>query len=109
MIGGMANLGGILDIDLSNGFIPEVGTSFLFMQFASETGQFSQVNGLGINPQEEFSLSYDPTDVRLTVEAISAASGPAAPEPSSAVLAVLGVAGLGLLRRRNRARGRRIR
>src|SRR5690348_5216306 len=37
------------------------------MNFSSETGTFSTVNGLSINSKEHFTITYQPTDVLLTV------------------------------------------
>ena len=37
------------------------------MNFSSETGTFSTVNGLPINSNEHFTITYQPTDVLLTV------------------------------------------
>jgi hypothetical protein len=62
-----ASLNGTLNLSLSNGFVPTVGSTFKIMDFNSETGTFTTVNGLSINSSEEFSVSYQGTDVLLTV------------------------------------------
>jgi len=56
--------------------VPTIGSTFKIMNFTSETGTFATVNGLAINMSEHFSLTYQPTDVLLTV-----VSGPAGPLP----------------------------
>src|SRR4029077_12488709 len=69
-----ASLSGTLNISLPTGFVPNIGNTFKIMNFTSETGTFSTVNGLSINGTEHFTLTYHPTDVLLTV-----VSGPVAP------------------------------
>src|SRR4029077_7078289 len=71
-----ASLSGTLNISLPTGFVPNIGSTFKIMNFTSETGTFSTVNGLSINGTEHFTLTYQPTDVLLTV-----VSGPVAPRP----------------------------
>ena len=56
------------------GFVPSIGSTFKIMNFTSETGTFATVNGLGINTSEHFTITYQGTDVLLTV-----APGPAGP------------------------------
>ena len=70
-----ASLSGTLNISLPTGFIPTIGSTFKIMNFTSETGTFGTVNGLSINGTEHFSLTYQPTDVLLTV-----VSGPVSPK-----------------------------
>ena len=67
-----ANLAGTLNIKLINGFIPAPGTTFKVLNFTSETGKFATVHGLAINGSEHFAITYQGTDVLLTV-----ISGPA--------------------------------
>jgi len=62
-----ASLNGTLNIGLINGFVPTIGSTFKIMNFSSETGKFSTVNGLIINNQEHFTIKYQGTDVLLTV------------------------------------------
>ena len=62
-----ASLNGTLNIGLINGFVPNVGSTFKIMNFKSETGTFSTVNGLNINSKEHFTITYQGTDVLLTV------------------------------------------
>jgi hypothetical protein len=71
-----ANLSGTLNISRPTGFVPIIGNTFNIMNFTSETGTFATVNGLSINSSEHFSLTYEPTDVLLTVVA-GPVSGPA--------------------------------
>jgi hypothetical protein len=46
------------------------------MNFTSETGTFATVNGLPINTSEHFTITYQATDILLTV-----VPGPAGPLP----------------------------
>src|SRR5439155_22828455 len=58
---------GTLDILRPTGFIPAIGSTFEIMNFTSETGAFSTVNGTAINSSEHFKVTVQPTDVLLTV------------------------------------------
>ena len=62
-----ASLNGTLNISLINGFVPTVGSTFDIMNFNSESGTFATVNGLSINSNEHFSITYQGKDVLLTV------------------------------------------
>jgi hypothetical protein len=62
-----AVLGGTLNISELKGFVPTVGSTFKILNFNSETGTFAAVNGLTINGSEAYTVSYQPTDVLLTV------------------------------------------
>jgi hypothetical protein len=62
-----ASLHGTLNVSLINGYVPTVGAQFKIMNFTSETGTFGTVNGLSINSSEHFTISYQGTDVLLTV------------------------------------------
>jgi len=71
-----ATLGGTLNIDLINGFMPTIGSKFKIVDYSSEAGQFATVNGLAINSSEHFSVAYQGTDVLLTVVSGAAPSSP---------------------------------
>src|SRR5215469_10389566 len=71
------SLNGTLNIGLIKSFVPAVGNTFKIMNFSSGAGTFSTVNGLAINSSEHFTITYQPTDVLLTV-----ASG-TAPAPAT--------------------------
>jgi hypothetical protein len=62
-----ASLSGTLNISLINGFVPTIGSTFDIMNFNSASGTFATVNGLAINSSEHFSITYQGTDVLLTV------------------------------------------
>ena len=62
-----ASLNGTLNIGLINGFIPKVGNQFEIMNYTSESGTFATVNGLKINNNEHFTITYQGSDVLLTV------------------------------------------
>jgi hypothetical protein len=71
-----ASLGGTLNIKLINGFVPKLGSTFKILNYGSESGHFATVTGLAINSGEHFALTYQGTDVLLTVmSGASAASG----------------------------------
>jgi hypothetical protein len=71
-----ASLSGTLNISRPTGFIPSIGSTFKIMNFTSETGTFATVNGLSVNSTEHFTITYQPTDVLLTVVS---GPGPRAP------------------------------
>jgi len=62
-----ASLNGTLNINLPTGFVPAVGNTFKIMNFNAESGKFATVNGLAINSTEHFTITYQGTDVLLTV------------------------------------------
>jgi fibronectin-binding autotransporter adhesin len=70
-----ASLNGTLNIGLINGFVPTIGSKFKIMNFTSETGTFSTVNGLTINNKEHFTITYQGKDVLLTVVSGAAPAG----------------------------------
>ena len=69
-----ATLGGTLNIQLINGFVPAIGSTFDILNASSVSGVFTTVNGLAINASEHFQVTYNGDRVTLTVVA-----GPAAP------------------------------
>jgi hypothetical protein len=79
----MAVLSGTLDILRPTGFVPTVGSTFKIMNFTSETGTFSAVNGTAINSSEHFKVTVQPTDVLVTVVS-GAAFQPAVTAPAKA-------------------------
>jgi hypothetical protein len=62
-----AVLGGTLNLSELGSFIPSVGSTFKILSFNSVTGTFATVNGLTINSTEAYTITYQPTDVLLTV------------------------------------------
>ncbi|MCK4342739.1 MAG: PKD domain-containing protein [Phycisphaerae bacterium] len=58
---GTASLDGQLDVELINGFVPEVGQQFTILTAGSVTGEFLTVTGQGC-----FSVTYNTNDVTLT-------------------------------------------
>ena len=66
-VSGAATLGGTLQIELINDFVPQVGDSFSIMNYGSATGTFDTVNGLVIGDGLVFKLEQGPTELRLTV------------------------------------------
>jgi hypothetical protein len=68
-IGGPAVLGGTLNISLINNFMPSAGQAFQMLTFASASGGFSTENGLSISPGLSFNPVFDPSDLKLLVNA----------------------------------------
>jgi hypothetical protein len=65
---GNANLNGFLDPVLVNGFVPEIGQSFTFMNYASFTGFFSRMRSqLFDHGRKRWQLAYNPTSAVLFV------------------------------------------
>ena len=72
-----AVLGGTLNISDVKGFVPTVGSTFKILNFSSETGTFATVTGLTINSSEAYTVTYQGTDVLLTVVSTPAPVAPA--------------------------------
>jgi autotransporter-associated beta strand protein len=67
---GNANLNGVLDPMLLNGFIPTIGESFTFMEYTNLTGAFSRIQNQSFdNGMEHWVVTYQPTFAALTAEA----------------------------------------
>jgi hypothetical protein len=62
-----ASLNGTLNIKLVNSFVPAVGNTFVIVTGSAISGTFAIVNGLSINGSEHFTITYNPTNVTLTV------------------------------------------
>ena len=62
-----ASLNGTLNIKLINGFIPAIGNTFTILTGSAVSGTFATVNGLSINGGEHFTITYNSTNVTLTV------------------------------------------
>lgn len=73
-----ASLNGTLNIKLASGFVPAIGSTFKILNYTSETGTFATVTGLAINSGEHFTLTYQSSDVLLTVVS-GAATAPIRP------------------------------
>jgi hypothetical protein len=71
-ISSTASLGGTLNVDLISGFKPTVGETFDIIDYASETGTFATLNLPKLTGGDTWSITYNATDVVLTV------GGPAA-------------------------------
>ena len=66
---GNANLNGNLDPVLLNGFVPTIGDSFTFLNYASFTGEFSHIQNQVFNHgTEQWSVIYQNNSAILTVE-----------------------------------------
>jgi autotransporter-associated beta strand protein len=86
-----ANLNGNLAPVLLNGFVPAVGDSFVFLNYASFTGPFSQIlNQVFNHGTEQWSVIYQNTNAILSVEAHT----PVPDQGSTFLLLTLGLLGL---------------
>jgi hypothetical protein len=65
---GNANLNGFLDPMLLNGFVPTLGDSFTFLNYASITGEFSQIRHRFFGDGLQWSVIYEANHAILTVE-----------------------------------------
>jgi hypothetical protein len=72
-------LGGTLNIDLINSFVPTVDESFVILTGGPVTGTFATVNGVAINSGEHFEVVYSTNSVGLKV-----VSGQAMEKPNRA-------------------------
>jgi autotransporter-associated beta strand protein len=102
---GTANLNGRLDPVLLNGFVPAVGDSFIFLDYANLTGTLFIFDRNIDNAMEHWEVAYLPTEAVLTV-----ASGNVSipDQPSTLLLLALSVLGL-VACRRQILRGQRLR
>jgi hypothetical protein len=66
---GNANLSGVLDSVLLNGFVPTIGDSFAFLNYACLTGEFFQIrHRIFDNGMLQWSVIYEANHAILTVE-----------------------------------------
>lgn len=64
---GAAQLGGLLDVRLTSGFVPSLGNSFTVVGYTSHTGVFNPVSLPALPAGLEWELTYGATGVVLTV------------------------------------------
>ncbi len=64
---GNAALGGCLEVALSPGFIPQIGQSFTFIDYASYSGCFRLRNSVFDHGTKRWSVVYGPTSAALVV------------------------------------------
>ncbi len=76
-ITGTASLGGTLNVDLISGFKPTVGETFDIIDYSSETGAFATLNLPKLTGGDTWSITYNATDVVLTVDGPAAKNGTA--------------------------------
>lgn len=67
-VAGGASLNGTLNLKLIDGFVPTVGDNFIILTGSAVSGMFSKVNGTTINGSEHFTVTYNSTNVTLTVD-----------------------------------------
>jgi hypothetical protein len=94
---GSANLNGNLAPVLLNGFVPAIGDSFIFLNYGSLTGEFSQIlNQVFNHGTAQWSIIYQNNNAILRVEPHT----PGVPDQGSTfLLLVLGLLGLVTYRR----------
>jgi autotransporter-associated beta strand protein len=91
---GNANLSGFLDPVLLNGFVPTIGDSFTFLDYASLTGEFSQIkHQVFDNGMLRWSVIYEDNHAILTAAQNTPDQG------STFLLLTLGLLGLVTFRR----------
>jgi len=89
---GTANLTGHLDPVLLNGFVPTVGESFTFLDYASLTGKLFVFDRNIDNAAEHWKVTYNPTNAILTV---APGNVPLPDTESTLLLLTLSLLGLG--------------
>ena len=73
VVNGVANLGSsVMDVILLNGYMPEIGDSYIALTSDSLTGHFGQVSGLDIATDRVLEITYVGGDVVLTSVATTA-------------------------------------
>ena len=91
---GTANLNGYLNPVLLGGFVPTIGDSFIFLNYASLTGELSRIqNEVFNNGTERWVVTYQPTNAVLT------ATKNVPDQGSTFLLLTLGLLGLVTYRR----------
>jgi hypothetical protein len=66
---GNTNINGFLDPVLLNGFVPSIGDSFTFLNYASLSGEFSGIkHRVSDNGTLQWSIIYEANHAILTVE-----------------------------------------
>ena len=104
-VAGAVNLSGLLDPVLKDGFTPTIGETFTFLDYTSRSGVFSGIeNDVFDGGRYMWDVTYNATDAVLTLERGPSIS--AAPEPSSWMLMLMGVGGLGAALRRSKRKPR---
>ena len=100
-ISGSAMLDGILDLTVDAGYAATAqdGDTFTIVEWDSFSGAFATVNGLNFATGKFFTLDYGATGLTLTVNAETVVG---VPEPGMLALFGLGIAGIGVVRRRQR-------
>jgi hypothetical protein len=66
-VNGTATVSGTLNITLLNNFVPLIGATFQVLRARHVNGTFTTVNGTAINGSEHFTVTYNSTNVTLTV------------------------------------------
>jgi hypothetical protein len=61
-------LNGTLNLSLTGGFVPTIGSTFNLVTGSAVSGTFATVNGTSINASEHFQVNYSGTEVSVTVE-----------------------------------------
>jgi hypothetical protein len=64
---GQAQLAGVLDVSLVEGYVPVIGDSFPILTYDSRVGQFATINGLDLGDGKILVATYNATNLALEV------------------------------------------
>lgn len=64
-VSGVADLGGILHCELTDGFVPTIGDSHLIVTYSTATSDFDAITGLDSGVTNVYAAFIDPESVRL--------------------------------------------
>jgi len=71
-----ANYNGTININLIDGYVPNIGQEFILATCNSHNGSFLVQNGLAINVWKEFELVYEANELKLITRAIAGLTSP---------------------------------
>lgn len=89
VVAGNADIGGDLEVDPVDGFVPQIGDTFDILFSTGDSGTFATTGSN--DPGLTYTVNYEPTFVEISIDTV--------PEPTSAAILV---AGCGLMVRRRR-------
>ena len=104
-ISGNAALGGTVQFDFLNGYVPQANDTFAFLDAASVSGDFSSVDFAGIDCAS-CTAGFNGTDFRFSLDTGGMGPTSTTPEPGALGLLVTGLLALAWARRRRRTTSR---